>query len=88
MSDKNPNRHATFTAADFFALASYLSDTVDLPEEKRIRAIAVGVAGDIVCNNLRDEQVTFKVAAGQILPIQPKRIYSTGTTATSLIGLV
>lgn len=88
MSETNPGRHATFTAADFYSLDAYLSDTVDLPEGRHIRAISVGVAGDIVCLNVRGESVTFKVVAGQILPIQPKRIYSTGTTATGLIGLI
>lgn len=85
MSD-NPNRRETFTAPDFYALSSHLSDTIDL--RKPIRAIVVGGAGNIVCHNINAESVTFTVVAGQILPIQPKRILSTGTTATGLVGLV
>lgn len=88
MSEENPYRRETFTASDFFSLTAYKSNTVDLPKLKQIRAILVGGAGDIVCHNVRGESVTFTVVAGQIVPIQPKRILDTGTTATGLIGLV
>lgn len=79
-------RHETFTASDFYSLTSFLSDTVDLP--RPVRAIAVGTAGEIVCENDKGNPVIIRVVAGQILPIQTKHIWSTGTTATALVGLV
>ena len=88
MSESNPNRRETFTASDFYAMSSYLSDTVDLPYNRQIRAIVVGGAGDVVCHNIHGTSVTFAAVAGQILPIQPKRVLSTGTTATGLVGLI
>lgn len=87
MAKENPNRRETYTASDFYILDGDLSDTVDLPT--KIRGIIVGVAGDIVMMNERDETLAaFPVVAGQYLPVAPKRIKSTGTTATSLLGLI
>lgn len=74
-----------------FDLSAQKSDTVDLTIQPY--AIYVGGAGDIKVDMVSQHQgsvdaVTFKaVPVGTILPIRPKRLYSTGTTATLLIGL-
>lgn len=53
------------------------------------RAVYVGVTGDVTVRLANDSaNVTFKaVPAGTILPIAPKLVLSTGTTATNLLGV-
>lgn len=51
------------------------------------KGIYIGVAGDIVAVGDDDATSTFTVVAGAILPIRPKRINSTGTTATGIVAL-
>ena len=52
------------------------------------RAIYVGGAGNISAVDINNNAVTFTgVAAGSVLPIRPKRINSTGTTATGLVAI-
>lgn len=52
------------------------------------RGIYVGVSGDVVAVDMDSNAVTFKaVPAGAVLPIRPKRINSTGTTATDLVAI-
>lgn len=64
------------------------SDTVNFPRGAP-RAIYVGGIGNVVAiSQTDDEAVTFiGVPAGTILPIQPTRINSTSTTATSMVAL-
>lgn len=53
------------------------------------RALYIGGAGDIKID-LADSgsAITFVgVPAGTILPVQATRVYSTGTTATSIVAL-
>lgn len=80
MSDAGPSSQA---------IAITPSDTVDLT--RSVRAIYVGGDGNIKLHCSDDaaaEAVTFVgVVAGTILPVSPRRIYATGTTATNLIGL-
>jgi hypothetical protein len=53
-----------------------------------IRALYVGGAGDVTGVLLDGSTVLFSaVPVGAILPVQFKRINSTGTTATLLVGL-
>lgn len=62
------------------------SDTVDLAVDTR--AIYVCVGGDIKVNMAGSGTVTFTaVPQGTVLPIRVSRIYATGTTATSMVGL-
>ena len=49
------------------------------------RALYIVSDGNVVVDDSQDNEETFPVTAGQILPIQPKRL-KTGTTAT-VIGL-
>ncbi len=73
------------SARDAFAITpSDSTDLVDIP-----KAIYVGAAGSLVCTLVDDtSSVTFVgVQAGSILPIRAKRVFSTGTTAASLLAL-
>lgn len=70
------------------AAAITKSDSVDQP----YKAIWVGGTGDVVVLmiNATDDSQTVKfsaVPAGTLLPIQVRRVMSTGTTATLMIGL-
>lgn len=63
------------------------SDSTDFTV--RPRAVYVGGAGDIVFVNDDDTTVTLVgVLVGTLLPISPKRINSTSTTATNLVGIL
>lgn len=62
------------------------NDTTDLGEY--YRALYVGQNGDLACQMNDGTQVTFTaVPAGIVLPVRIKRILSTGTTASNIIGL-
>ncbi len=55
---------------------------------QRAAAVYVGVAGNVAVKTEDGTSVIFVGAtAGSILPIKTLQILSTGTTATSLIGL-
>ena len=79
------------TDAASFGFAISPSDTVD--EAVITRGIYVGVAGDVVAildnkSKGSGQSLTFKnVIAGTILPIRARRVDSTNTTATNMIGL-
>lgn len=52
------------------------------------RGVYVGVAGDLKVDMIGGETVTFVgLAAGIIHPIAANRIYSTGTTCTSILSV-
>jgi hypothetical protein len=52
------------------------------------RALFVGGAGNVKLTTIAGENVTFTgVLAGSILPVAFQRIWSTGTTATNMVGL-
>lgn len=52
------------------------------------RALYVGGSGDIKVDMALGTTVTFSaVLAGSILPIQVSRVYSTDTSATSIVAL-
>lgn len=64
------------------------SDTADLPAYQAYRAIYVGGAGAIAVLDWDGNEAIFAgVPAGTVLPIRPRRLMATGTTATNLIGL-
>lgn len=60
------------------------SNTNDLPREGLI--IFCTAAGNVVARGYNGVDVTYAVEVGDILPILPKRILATSTTAT-VIGL-
>lgn len=62
------------------------SDTVDL--EYVTRALWVGGAGDVKVSMIDGGEVTLAgIPAGTLLPIRVKRVWSTGTTGTSIVAL-
>jgi hypothetical protein len=72
-------------ASDGFAITP--NDGADLAVFTR--SIYVGGAGNISLVTVKGTTLSFVgLPAGAILPIRAARIRSTGTTATSLVGLV
>lgn len=51
------------------------------------RALLIGVAGDLKVTTLRGTVITLPVPAGYN-PGRVKRVWSTGTTATGIFGLI
>jgi hypothetical protein len=63
------------------------SDNDDL--QYWMRGVYVGGAGDLKVTMFDGSTVTFEsVPAGSVLPIYIKKIHSTGTTATKIVGLI
>lgn len=61
------------------------SDTIDLPQ---VSVVFVGVSGNVKVTTAQGSDVTFTgVNAGTVLPVQVRRVWSTGTTATSLTAV-
>lgn len=76
-SGETPFTHA-------FAIAP--SNTADLPNV--IRQLYVGVGGNVRIDTLQGETVDFiGVLAGTLYDIQAKKVWSTGTTATNMVGI-
>lgn len=68
------------------AFAITKSNSVDF--DFLVRGIYVGGTGDVTIVNPDDTAVTFAaVPAGTILPVQARRVNSTGTDATDMVGL-
>lgn len=75
------------SAACYNAVAAAHSDTVDLADYSS-RGLYVGTTGNVKVDMFGSGTVTFTgVPAGTILPIVAKRIYSTGTTASTILVL-
>lgn len=75
----------TRPASNFFAITP--SNTVDFTQGVT-RGIYVGTGGDVVAVGQDGTAVTFTaVPGGVILPIVAKRVNSTSTTASNLVGL-
>ncbi|MBB5663245.1 hypothetical protein GGE68_001421 [Rhizobium leguminosarum] len=60
------------------------SDSADLANNTR--ALIVGVAGNVKLTDPEGNTDTFALPAG-VIPIRAQRIWSTGTTATGLVGV-
>jgi len=86
MSDKFSNYHSGLESPAERAFAITGNDSTDLTVFPR--AIYVGGAGNVKVTTLGGDTVTFSGAlAGTILPVRVARVFSTGTTATNLLGL-
>ena len=86
MSDKFSNYHSGLESPAERAFAITSNDSTDLTVYPR--AIYVGGAGNVKVTTLGGDTVTLNGAvAGSILPVRVVRVFSTGTTATNLIGL-
>ncbi len=71
---------AAITPHDTNSLAQY--------QGKDIRAVYVGGGGNLNCINYDGTTVLFTaVPTGTVLPIRPRIIKSTSTTASALVGL-
>lgn len=71
-------------AFSFFAVTPH--DSTDFTTWTR--ALYVGGAGNVAAVTFDGTAVTFvAVPAGSILPLQCRRVNSTNTTATSIVGL-
>lgn len=63
------------------------NDSTDNTGDKAVRGLYVGGAGNIALTTSNGEDVTLVgCQAGSIIPIRPRRVKSTGTTATNIIG--
>jgi hypothetical protein len=79
------SNHWTRPAVGGTELDALMSDTVDL--ESPVRGLMVEVSGDVKVKGWDDSVCTWPaLAAGVMHPICAKRIYSTGTTATGIVG--
>lgn len=75
----------TAPAVDAFPVTP--SDTEDLPQTAR--ALYVGNAGDLSLVTAGGATVTFAAVAGSmVLPVMTARVRASGTTASSIVGLV
>lgn len=67
-----------------YSLDASFSDDNDLPIS--VRSILVGTAGDLKVDMANGDTVTLPVYVG-ILDFAIKKIYSTGTTASNVVGM-
>ena len=68
------------------AFAIVPDNTVNLPSA--VRQIYVGAAGTLRIDTLQGETVDFAgMLAGTLYDIQAKKVWSTGTSASSLVGI-
>lgn len=84
-------RESTITAFPPSAKAITPNDSTDLTDHNGQpvgMTVFCGTGGDIVVIPIGNANaVTFVVGDGAILPVEVKRVLSTGTTATDLVGL-
>lgn len=86
MADTFASFAAGLTAPAEHAAAITPNDGADLANTTR--GIYVGGSGNLKVTMVGGEQVTFTgLAAGIIHPIRAARVWSTGTTATSIVGV-
>lgn len=76
--------HSVAQGTQAFAAVT-TSDTTVL---SNVRSLWVGGAGNVSVHDQNDNVVTFNsVPAGTLLPISPKRVRATSTTATNIVAL-
>ena len=79
------NYSPTFPMFPGDAVVIVPSDSVNLATAA---VIYVGVGGNIKVTTAQGTAITFTgVVAGSVLPIQVIRVWSTGTTATNMVGI-
>jgi hypothetical protein len=61
------------------------SDSANLAQNTT--GIYAGGAGEVKVDMINGDTVTFTVPAGVVLPIQIRKVYATGTTASGVVGL-
>lgn len=86
MTDAFQSHSANLATPGENAFAVTPNDSADM--DFVTRAIYVGVAGNVKMTLLGGTTVTFVgLVAGGLYPLRVKRIWSTGTTASNLIGV-
>lgn len=79
--------HVFLTYQDAFEIDPLKSDTVDLP--RGTRAFSVNVTGDIKYMTRGGTAVVFNAQAGIINHgVDLRRVYTTGTAASGILGYV
>ena len=79
------NYSPTFPMFPGDAVVIVPSDSVNLTTAA---VIYVGVGGNVKVTTAQGTAITFTgVVAGSVIPIQVMRVWSTGTTATSMVGI-
>jgi len=82
---KNTNYSPTYPMFPGGARAVTTSDSLYLSYPS---VIYVGGAGNVKVTTAQNDDVTFNgLLAGQVIPVQVIRVWSTGTTATNLIAI-
>lgn len=82
---KNTNYSPTFPMFPGGAKTVTPSDTVNLSYPS---VIYVGVGGNVQVTTAQGDQVTFVgLIAGQVIPVQVIRVWSTSTTATTMLAI-
>ena len=82
---KNTNYSPTFPMFPGGAKAVTPSDTVNLSYPS---VIYVGGSGNVQVTTAQGDQVTFNgLLAGQVIPVQVIRVWSTSTTATTMLAI-
>jgi hypothetical protein len=82
---KQTNYSPTFPQYPAGAFAITTSDANNL---QNVAVVYVGGAGNIKVTTANGDVATFNgLNAGTVLPVQVLRVWATGTTATTLIGI-
>lgn len=77
------------TTPDSVAIGAISITPADTDLAAPVRALYIGGAGNVKITDTLGNATTFNaVQAGSILPVMAVRVWSTGTTATSIVGLI
>lgn len=81
---------ATFTTTpDSCASRAFSVTPADSDMAQSARAVYIGTGGDMKVTTVGGDVVTFtNLSAGSLMPVSVKRIWSTGTTASGIVGLI
>lgn len=75
--------------ADSCASIAFAITPADSDLPTMARALYVGTGGNLAVTTTQDSTVTFyNVASGTVLPVSVKRVFSTGTTAADIVGMI
>jgi len=87
--DVIPDTQTLFVGLDAPARGAFTitpSDSIDL--DPPIRAVYIGGSGDVAVETWERETVTFtNLLYSYVLPIRCRKVLSSGTTATGLVGM-
>ncbi|GLQ17876.1 spike base protein, RCAP_Rcc01079 family [Maritalea porphyrae] len=87
MQDRFQGRAPSFDAPALDAFSITPSDVTDFAE--LVRAIYIGGPGQVTLKTPSGALVTFEgLSGGSVLPVRAQAVLATGTTATSLVGIV